>query len=81
MLESILQSATEGAVVMAVGMGIVFSFLVILVFAIMIMAHVVAYINKIWPEPVEEVKTAKKVKKSTDDTEIAIAIALANAQG
>ena len=76
-MQNIIQSASEGAIVMVVGMGIVFSFLTILVFAIMIMARAVAYIEKIWPSPVEEVKSAKKVKKTADDTEIAIAIAVA----
>ena len=78
-MQNIIQSSTEGAVVMVVGMGIVFSFLTILVFAIMIMARCVAYIEKIWPSPVEEVKTSTKNKKTTDDTEVAIAIAVANA--
>ena len=41
-MQNIIQSSTEGAVVMVVGMGIVFSFLTILVFAIMIMAIAVA---------------------------------------
>ena len=75
---SVMQSVTEGGVVMIVGMGIVFSFLTILVFAIMIMAKAVTYIDKIWPAPVEEVKTSKK-KAATDDTEVAIAIAVASA--
>jgi sodium pump decarboxylase gamma subunit len=76
LMQNIIQSSTQGAVVMAVGMGIVFSFLTILVFAIMIMARCVAFIEKIWPSPTEEVKTTKKTKTS-DDTEIAIAIAVA----
>ncbi len=76
---SVMQSITEGGVVMLVGMGIVFSFLTILVFAIMIMAKAVAYIDKIWPAPVEEVKTSKKKPTATDDTEVAIAIAVASA--
>jgi len=68
----------EGGTTMVVGMGIVFSFLVILVFAIMIMAQVVAYINKICPLPVVEPKAAKA--KSNDESEIALAIALAMAK-
>lgn len=78
LMQNIIQSATEGAVVMVVGMGIVFSFLTILVFAITIMARAVARIEKIWPSPVEEVKTAKK-PKAQDDSAIAIAIAMAAA--
>lgn len=69
----------QGGITMVVGMGIVFSFLVILVFAIMIMARVVAYINKICPLPVVEAK-APKAKKSNDESEIALAIAIAMAK-
>ena len=64
-----------GGTTMAVGMGIVFSFLVILVFAMLIMSNVVAWLNKVCPLPVAEVKTAKKV--ASDDSAIAIAIAAA----
>ena len=68
-----------GGTTMAVGMGIVFSFLVILVFAMLIMSNVVAWLNKVCPLPVAEVKQTKKV--ATDDSEIAVAIAVAMAQG
>lgn len=67
----------QGGTIMIVGMGIVFSFLIILVFAIMIMARVVAFLNKICPIPVEEPKVKAK---TSDDTEIAIAIAAVAAQ-
>ena len=68
-----------GGTTMAVGMGIVFSFLVILVFAMLIMANVIAWLNKVCPLPVAEVKQVKKA--TTDDSEVAIAIAVAMAQG
>ena len=68
-----------GGTTMAVGMGIVFSFLVILVFAMLIMSNVVAWLNKVCPLPVAEVKQVKKA--TTDDSEIAVAIAVAMAQG
>ena len=64
-----------GGTTMAVGMGIVFSFLVILVFAMLIMSSVVGWLNKVCPvaTPVE-----KQIKKTaTDDSAIAIAIAAA----
>ena len=70
---------TTGLTTMVVGMGIVFSFLVILVFAINIMVKCVEVVNKLFPLPVEESKTTKKAVK-TDDTEIALAIAVAMAQ-
>ena len=65
-----------GGTTMAVGMGIVFSFLVILVFAMLIMSNVVAWLNKVCPLPVVETKTTKKATAS-DDSAIAIAIAAA----
>ena len=69
---------TTGLTTMVVGMGIVFSFLVILVFAINIMVKCVEIVNKLCPLPVEEPKTVKKT--TSDDSEIAIAIAVAMAQ-
>ncbi len=69
---------TEGGITMLVGMGIVFSFLVLLVFAMLIMAKSVCIINKLCPLPIEEVKS--KSQKTSDDSEIALAIAIAGAQ-
>ena len=66
---------TQGGITMVVGMGIVFSFLVILVFAMHIMTKCVQFINKICPEAVEAPKNAKKA--TSDDSEIAAAIAVA----
>ena len=68
-----------GGTTMAVGMGIVFSFLVILVFAMLIMSSVVSWLNKVCPVATPEVKQVKKV--ATDNSEIAVAIAVAMAQG
>ena len=50
------------------------------IFAIMIMTKCVAFINKLCPVVVPEVKSAKKVS-ATDDSEVAIALAVAMAQG
>ena len=69
----------QGGTTMAVGMGIVFSFLVILVFSMLIMSNVVAWLNKVCPLPVAEVKQVKKA--TADDSEVAIAIAVAMTQG
>ena len=66
----------QGGITMVVGMGIVFSFLVILVFAMIIMTKCVLFINKICPEAIVETKTTKKVT-SSDDSELAAAIAVA----
>ena len=65
----------QGLGVMLTGMGTVFSFLVILWFAVSVMGNVVRKLNEIFPEPVAAVKTV--VKKAADDAEIAIAVAMA----
>ena len=67
----------DGLSVMAIGMGVVFSFLVITIFAMMIMSKVVGYLNTIFPEAAVQ---GAGVKKSSDDVEIAIAIAAAMAR-
>ena len=64
-----------GLTSMIVGMGIVFSFLVVLVFAINIMVKCVAIINKLCPVAEETPKTTKKA--ASDDSAIALAIAMA----
>ncbi len=65
----------EGCVLMATGMGTVFSFLVILWFAVSCMSKVVCYLNKLFPEQIKTV--AAPVKAANNDVEIAIAIAAA----
>ncbi len=67
---------TEGLTTMAVGMGIVFSFLVILVFAIVIMAKVVGFLNKICPVAVTETKTKKLPNQANDEIALAVGIAM-----
>lgn len=68
----------DGAVIMSLGMSCVFSFLVIMVFAMKIMAFVIDKINKFFPEvTVEEIY--RKTQNSSD-SEIALAIALAYAK-
>lgn len=69
MSESVL---SLGLQMMCIGMGFVLCFLCIMIFAMMIMSKVVGYLNKIFPEAVEE---PKKQIKSGDDAEIAVAIA------
>ena len=74
MLESSLWAT--GLTTMVVGMGIVFSFLVLLIFAMLIMTKCVAFVNKICPVAVAESKKTAKVSAS-DDSEVAAAIAIA----
>ncbi|MBQ8635276.1 OadG family protein [bacterium] len=66
----------QGGTTMAVGMGIVFSFLVVMVFAMFIMSNAVAWLNKVCPVVVAEVKQAKK-SATNDDSTIALVIAAA----
>lgn len=66
----------EGAFIMAIGMGTVFFFLVIMIFAMNINKKVLNFIGKYFPEEVPEVKTTKKKTDSKGD-EIALAIACA----
>ena len=69
----------EGGTTMAVGMGIVFSCLVVLIFAILVMTKVVDFLNKICPVPAAGTATTAK-KATSNDADIAVAIAVAMAQ-
>ena len=79
LMQNIIQSSIEGVYVMLIGMGIVFSFLVVLVFAIAVMSKGVACIEKIWPSATAKNKTTKKTckKQTANDAEIAAAILMA----
>lgn len=69
-----------GLQMMGIGMGFVLCFLCLLIFSMMIMSKVVGYLNKIFPEAVEEVKKVAK-KVADDDSAIAAAIAAVVALG
>lgn len=66
----------EGAIIMAIGMGTVFFFLVIMIGAMNINEIVLKIVGKYFPEEIPEVKSVKK-KTETSDDEIALAIACA----
>ena len=68
----------QGLTIMCVGMSVVFSFLIILVFATMISANMVKLLNKLCPLAETSPKTTKS--KSNDEAEIALAIVAAMAQ-
>lgn len=73
-----LELLKEGSLIMIIGMGTVFFFLVIMIFAMEISSKVLKFINKFMPEEVEEVKSKNTKKQAQDnDTEIALAIACA----
>lgn len=66
----------EGTIIMAIGMGTVFFFLVIMIAVMSLNEIVLKFVGKYFPEEVPEAKTSKKVETSKDD-EIALAIACA----
>ena len=66
-----------GLIVALMGMGTVFSFLLILVFAMIITAYVLKQIGKVFPEKNAETVSAKT--NTSSDEEIAVAIAATQA--
>ncbi len=68
------ETVVLGLQMMAIGMGFVIAFLCIMIVGMAIMSKVVGYLNKLFPEAVEEVK---KVAKKVADDNSAIAIAIA----
>lgn len=66
---------SDGLTLLAMGMGFVLSFLVILIIAMFVMSKVVGLLNKIFPETVEEVKSVAKKAVASVDEAIALAIA------
>jgi len=65
----------NGLVLLGMGMGFVLCFLTIMIIAMGIMSAIVKYLNKLFPEAVEEVKTAAKKTAANVDEAIAVAIA------
>lgn len=70
-----LGNLENGLILLVMGMGFVLTFLVILICSMGIMSKFVGYLNKVFPEAVEEIKTT--VKKASSGVEDAIAVALA----
>lgn len=70
-----LGNLENGLILLVMGMGFVLTFLVILICSMGIMSKFVGYLNKVFPEAVEEVKTT--VKKASSGVGDAIAVALA----
>ena len=67
----------EGLATMLIGMGVVFSFLILTIFSMLIMSKIVGYLNKIFPEAVTETAGVKKNATTSDDSEVAAAIVAA----
>lgn len=81
MIEQFTLHLEEGLVLLGIGMGVVFSFLCILVLSMNVMSAIVRFINKIFPEAVEIVEKKSTRKNIAEDEAIAVAIAIARAQG
>lgn len=67
----------EGCFVMIIGMGTVFVFLAIMIGMMNVNTIILNFIGKFFPEEVPVVKTQKKVQNTSNDEEIALAIACA----
>lgn len=70
-----LELLGDGVIISIMGMGVVFLFLIILVFAMMLMAVVMKYLNAKFPEAVPETATTKRQSVANDDSAVALAIA------
>ena len=81
LLSNLIPVLNEGFAMMLVGMGTVLVFLCILICSMFVMSAAVKKINEIFPEPVAATSGAKKVQKSSDDSEIAAAIVAALFRG
>ena len=67
----------EGFVVMVIGMGTVFVFLTIMIWVMNLNSYILKIVNKYFPEEIPADKTVSKKKSSSNDEEIALAIAAA----
>ena len=67
----------EGLVVMAMGMGTVFVFLVIMIGTMNLTAAIMPILNKFMPEEIEQPTSEAKKQVKDNDSEIALAIACA----
>lgn len=75
-----MNNLEDGLALLAIGMGFVLAFLALLIVCMSIMSKVVLWLNKLFPEAVEEIKeTTKKVSSNIDEA-IAVAIAVVKAQ-
>lgn len=70
----------NGLLLLVIGMGFVLCFLTILIFTMSIMSKVVLWLNKLFPEVVEDIQAASKKAASNVDEAIAIAIAVIKAR-
>jgi len=70
-----MNNLEDGLTLLAIGMGFVLAFLCLLILFMNVMSKIVGWLNKLFPEAIEEVtSTAKKISSNVDE---AIAVALA----
>ncbi len=75
-----LQNLSTGLIITLIGMVSVLIFLTIMIYAIDITKRIIEYINKFFPEPIEEVANKKKKKQEKTEDEVAVAVLLASLQ-
>ncbi len=76
-----MQLLNTGMVLLGIGMGFVFSFLVIMVGTMNGMSWCVKQLNKIFPEEVEIIEKPGKRANVSEGEAIAVAIAVAKSRG
>ena len=69
-----LELLEEGLIAMCIGMGVVLTFLTVLIISMHIMSKIVMWLNGIFPEKIE---TPVKNKKTAGNEEEQIAVAIA----
>lgn len=81
--QTAMQNLYDSSTIMLIGMGVVFAFLVVMVWIMDLNAIVIKKLNEIFPEEIpQENKPSKKSQKEEDEKiALAIAIAAAKAQG
>lgn len=71
-----MEALKQGSVIMLIGMSVVFSFLIVMIFVMNICAKIIHILNKYFPEEIPQ-KPNKKTQKISNEAEIALAIACA----
>lgn len=75
-----MEALKQGFIIMVIGMGTVYIFLTIMIYAMNITKKILDIINKYFPEDILQ-ESKKKRDKTDNDTEIALAIAAAIHKG
>lgn len=76
-----MNNLEQGLVLLCIGMVFVLAFLILLIAGMAIMSKAVMWLNKLFPEAVEEVKSAAQKVSTNVDEAIAVALAAIMAKG